>query len=112
MDANRKMLEKQLEVMFDELAVADTEEEKAAITKRIETFYTLHQKDLEHDDIVEASNERKTWKHKIGEGFKFALPYIFGGIVFIGGLVFEETGALTSKSFKEARDKFFPRPKA
>lgn len=109
MDASREMLEKQLEVMFNELIVAESEEEKKSIVNRIDTFYKLHQSDLEFDKEVAEAKEQKKLPNRIVEGLKFGAPYIFGGVVFIVGLVFEQTGSLTSKAFKETRDKFFPR---
>lgn len=109
MDANREMLEKQLEVMFDELAVAETEEEKASITKRIETFYTLHQKDLELDDEIEEKKDQRSKFSKFIDGVKAVGPYVCTVAVMCIGLCFEKNGTLISPSFREARNRIIPR---
>lgn len=109
MDTNREMLEKQLEVMFDELATAENEEEKVSITKRIETFYTLHQKDLEFDEKVEEKEDERSTGRKIVEGIKAVAPYLATVAVMCVGLCFEKTGALISPSFREARQRIIPR---
>lgn len=109
MDANRKMLEKQLEVMFDELAVAETEEEKVSITKRIETFYTLHQEDLKLDEEIEEKKDERSRGRKILDGVKAVGPYVCTVVVMCIGLCFEKNGTLVSPSFREARNRIIPR---
>ena len=109
MDANREMLEKQLEVMFDELAVADSDAEKESITKRIETFYALHQKDLERDIEIEVAKDERSIGRKIFEGVKTFGPYAATIVVMIVGLCFEKNGTLISPSFREARNRIIPR---
>lgn len=107
MDANRKMLEKQIEVTLDELAVAGEEKEKEAITKRLETLYSLEIEDKKIS-LDEAKHKTDNSRgHKIYKWAEVTLPIVTTILVFAKGCKFEETGIFTSGSFREARQRLF-----
>ena len=109
-DVNREALEAQLELMFKELADCHDEGKKDAIVKRIETFYKLHQSDLEHDSVVVEQEEAKSKLHKVLETIKAVGPYIATPLIMCVGLFYESKGTLPlSKWFTEARQKMLPR---
>lgn len=109
-DVNREALEAQLELMFEELSECHDEEKKDAIVKRIETFYKLHQSDLEHDSVVVEQEITKSKFHKGLEMVKAVGPYVATPIIMIIGLFYESKGTLPlSKWFTEARQRMLPR---
>lgn len=109
MNTNRKLLDEQIEATLDELATAETEEEKSAITKRLETLYNLS---LEDEKIgFEETKEKSSNSvfHKFLEGVKTFAPVVVPVVVMLVGCHFEETGSLVSKSFTEARQRTTPK---
>lgn len=109
-DVNRESLEAQLELMFEELSRCQDDEKKDTIVKRIETFYKLHQSDLEHDSLVKEQEETKSRFNKTLEMIKTVGPYVATPLIMIIGLFYESKGTLPlSKWFAEARQRVFPR---
>lgn len=109
MNTNRELLDAQIQATLDELATAETEEEKSAITERLETLYNLS---LEDEKIgFEKAKEKSTNSifNRVIEGVKTFAPIVVPVAVMLIGCHFEETGALVSKSFTEARQRTTPR---